>query len=88
MEGVLCVLEYHPAVQARQQTQVKQEQSDMKHQADLAAVRADQQELELKRLRSVLTDSSDLQDSARRVCSFFKRPCKCTPFHQLVTESR
>jgi hypothetical protein len=54
-------------VQARQESQMKQEQSDLKHRAELAAVRTEQYELEVKRLRSILTESSDLQDSARRV---------------------
>lgn len=58
-------------LQARQISQGRQEHDDMKHQAQLAAVRADQTENELRRLRSVLTESSDLQDSARRVCEPF-----------------
>ena len=57
-------------LQVRQQTQLKQEQSELKHQADMAEVRADQHEMELRRLRSVVTESSDLQDSARRVWCF------------------
>lgn len=39
----------------------------MKHQADIAAIKAEQLESELRRLKTALTESSDLQDNARQV---------------------
>lgn len=44
-----------------------QQLADMQHQVELAAVQAHQKDSELQRLRSLLTDSSNLQNSARQV---------------------